>query len=232
MDSTFYIIDQDGRLGRANITRLDNAGTLLKNIAREAPVVLRNFPDEGYHFKASSTDLILAKKLDSIKLTTHFAPITLPDGTARITPVFYDNGMSIEQSMDFTPPSGHEFWFFVRFDQLQQPKDEFLAWHILDDNIYRPPFSNTYEDGRICMGNTYQRSLHQGSIRAKFDAALEWFQGAKSNSDLRPDAPPIPFLLWDPTSMEQDNRGFASANTRNWLRPRSLSGYTFDGFFS
>jgi hypothetical protein len=225
-----YIIRPDGQLCHAALREVSNGADILRALARSEPVVFSNFPEQGYRFKAQPGKVVLARRLDRIKLNTWFAPITLPDGTARITPVFYDNGMAIRQNLEFTPPQGHEFWFLCPFainsnTGLHGMSDApHMAWRIVGDNIYRPPFSNTYDDGKICMGRNWALPT-EGSLVAQFEAAEDWFQSAESNSDLRPHTAPIPLLLWDPTDMRIDYRGWDDIDTSVLS---SLSGWIYD----
>ena len=226
-----YFIKPDGTLCHAPLREVSNATEILRGIARAEPVVFPDFPSAGYRFKASTGSIVLAKKLERIQLNTWFAPITLPDGTARITPVFYDNGMAIRQNLEFTPPDGHEFWFLVPFEvRHSAPKvsdSPHMAWLHRGDNIYTPPFSNTYEDGKICMGHHWAPP-DQGTITEQFEAAVDWFQSTESNSDLQPHTAPIPLLLWNPATMEIDHRGWRNINMNCH---RSLSGWIYDGLF-
>lgn len=230
----FYIITPQGKLARAEISHASNGGEFLKRIARAQPVVLPDFPKPGYRFKATGNrEVIVGRKLDSIVLNTHFAPVTLPDGTPRITPVFYDNGISIKQTLDFIPPPGHEFWFFLNFSHDPDAEEylageSYMCWHHVGVEIYRPPFSNTYEDGRICMGYGWEPP-REGDILEKFESAVDWFQSAESNNDLRPSTPPTPLLMWDPATMKGDLRGFNQANIA--AVARGVSNFVFDGFF-
>ena len=230
----FYIITPQGHLARAEISHAANGGEFLKKIARAQPVVLHSFPKAGYRFKAGGNgEVIIGRKLDSILLNTHFAPITLPDGTPRITPVFYDTGISIKQTLEFIPPPGHEFWFFQTFSHDPEAVnyhagDSYMCWHHVGHNIHRPPFSNTYEDGRICMGYGWQPP-QEGDILEIFEAAVNWFQSAESNNDLRPSIPPVPLLMWDPTTMKGDYAGFTRQNITE--ASRVVSNFVFDGFF-
>jgi hypothetical protein len=223
---SLYIIRPDGKLCHAPLREVSNDADILRSLARSEPVVYRNYPAPGYRFKAGPDRAVLAKKLDRIKLNTWFAPITLPDGTARITPVFYDNGMAIRQNLEFTPPGGHEFWFLCPFDMGREQRMSdapHMAWFIPGDNIYRPPFSNTYDDGRICMGRNWISPT--GTLVEQFEAAVDWFQNAESNTDLRPHTPPIPLLLWDPATMAIDYRGWDNIDSD---MQRSLSGWIYD----
>lgn len=235
--NSFYLIDAtDGQLRRADLTAIGNANEMLRNIARSEPVLIRDFPAKGYTAKISSQHLVIGRKLESVRLKTHFAPITLPDGTARVHAVFYDNSMSIHQSLDFTPPPGHEMWFFARFDlevdgRLTMQREPYMCWHAVGDNIYRPPFSNTYDDGRICMGNTWRdehERVQRLPILEAFEAAVTWLQDANSNNDLRPVVNPIPLLLWTPgEELTPDYQGWEDYEDS----ARSVSNDIFDKFF-
>ena len=102
-----------------------------------------------------------------------------------------------------------------------------MAWLHRGDNIYTPPFSNTYEDGKICMGHHWA-APDQGTITEQFETAVNWFQSTESNSDLQPHTAPIPLLLWNPATMEIDHRGWRNINMNCH---RSLSGWIYDGLF-
>lgn len=229
----FYLITPEGDLCHADVTKLANGHELLRRVAKAEPVIYRNYPSAGYVFKASPGKITIGRKLEQIKLNTWFAPITLPTGESRITPVFYDNGMAVHQSLSFIPPDGNEFWFFMTFAMPDLQFDgagPFLCWHRKGDNIYRPPLSNTFDDGRICMGRTWSADPHTGKpVTTQLEAAIEFFQEAGSNTDLRPGTPPIPLLLWEPNSMAFDARGWEAENIQNYAR--SLSGWVYDGFF-
>ena len=233
----FYIITTDGELRYCSTSTITNANNILTNIARAEPVLLPNFPQTGYTTKAAPTELIIGKKLDFINVNTHFAPITLPSGGSRIHPVFYNNGISIHQTMAFTPPPGHEFWFFVKYAIYDggpvMQRDPYMCWHVIGDNIYRPPFSNTYEDGRICMGPSWDvvfaENKRKDTITA-FNVAVDFFQEANSNQDLTPPSRTIPLLMWNPAidGMPQDNQGFDGYSEI----ARSVSNHVFDKFFN
>ena len=237
--NSFYLIDAtDGQLRRADLTTIGNANEMLRNIARSEPVVIRDFPARGYTAKISQSQVVIGRKMQSVRLNTHFAPITLPDGTAKVHPVFYNNGISIHQSLDFTPPPGHEMWFFANFDLdpdgcLVMQREPFMCWHAVGDNIYRPPFSNTYEDGRICMGNEW-RSEH-GRVKTfppleAMEAAVTWIQTTDSINDLRPAVNPIPLLLWTPgEELTPDYQGWQGNGYR--VSALSASNDIFDKFF-
>jgi hypothetical protein len=237
--NSFYLIDAtDGQLRRADLTPIANANEMLRNIARSEPVLIRDFPAKGYAAKISSQQLVLGRKLDSVRLNTHFAPITLPDGTARVHAVFYDNRISIHQSLDFTPPPGHEMWFFTIFDidvtgRLFMQREPFMCWYVVGENIYRPPFSNTYEDGRICMGDGWRAEHSRVAtlpMQEAFEAAVTWLQTTNSVNDLRPSVNPIPLLLWTPgEELTPDYQGWEDHRYRD--NARTVSNDIFDKFF-
>lgn len=240
--NSFYLITEDGLLQRANLSTISNASEVLRHVAKSEPIVAYNYPAPNYHTKLSDKRMVIARKLDSVNLHTYFAPITLPSGESRIHPVFYDNGMAIKQNRKFVPPPGHEIWFFMSFDLGRTHSDKsapstdgvYMCWHIPRDNIYRPPFSNTYPDGRICMGHNWSGTIldfyedDDYSPMAAFEKAVNWFMESECNGDLRPNQAPIPLCLWNPATEEQDYSGFA--------RPRDtmsvVSCHIFEKFFS
>lgn len=233
----FFIINETGALLRANITQIDDADRVLKSIAQSAPVVLHSFVAPGVSLKATTNQVVLGKRLEHVKLDTWFAPRTLTDGRVRIVPVFNDTGNAVQSTQTFVPPSGHEVWFFQSFERrddgvyLSSGSSSFLAWYRIGDNIYRTPFSNTFDDGRICMGNNWRGLDASLPPVDQLNAAVDWFQSASSNADLRPATAPIPLLMWDPVSLEQDNSGITDG-TNFSMTMRGLSSWVFDGFFT
>ena len=231
----FFILDNKGDIYKTDFLKVQNVDALLKNIAQTQPTVLHDLLEPGIHVKVGSSELVLAKKLDHVNLTTWFAPVTLPGGESRITPVFYDNGVAVKQRLAFAPPEGHEVWFFQRFAphgaRVTSTGGAYLAWHHVGVNIYRGPFGNAFEDGRVCMGGNWMPK-QDGSILERFKDSINWFQNAESNTDLLVPVPPVPLLLWDPANeMAPDHRGIT--DTPNLLSvARVVSNGVFEGFFS
>ena len=231
--NNFFILDDKGSILKASLARVADADSLLKTIAQTRPVVLRDLLEPGIHLRVSSSELVLAKRLDTVNLTTWFAPVTLPTGQSRVTPVFHNNGVAVKQTLAFAPPPGHEVWFFQRFGARgygTTNSDVFLAWHHVGVDIYRGPFGNVFDDGRICMGNAWVPKS-DGILADRFKDSIQWFQNAEANSDLQAATAPVPLLLWDPANeMACDHQGITDAS--NFLScSRVVSNGVFEGFF-
>ena len=233
--NNFFILDDKGSILKASLARVADADSLLKNIAQTRPVVLKGLLEPGIHVKVTSAELVLARKLEHVNLTTWFAPVTLPTGESRVTPVFHDNGVAVKQTLAFTPPEGHEVWFFQRFgahgSRSSDNQSAYLAWHHAGMNLYRGPFGNVFDDGRICMGHNWLPKS-DGSLADRFKDSVDWFQNAEANSDLRAPTAPIPLLLWDPANgMAPDHRGILDVPNFDSVA-RVVSNGIFDGFFN
>ena len=63
-----------------------------------------------------------------------------------------------------------------------------LLWAVNNEpGCWRLPLSNTYEDGRICMGREMERGIFANTIPELFSKALSIFGSSEWNSDLMPD---------------------------------------------
>lgn len=183
---TFLQLTEQG-IYRYRPERVVDPEALLKAIGGAACMVTHNIADlngnpVGMQIRGSGA-ITYGVTIPSVSLTTWFAPATDTDGVTYITPVYKETTLSVKQTRVWNAPSDFRLWFFYGEGGDNDKRAYIVMQHLTTRRCYKPPFSNIFDDSRICMGGSWNPPDSPSGVE-KLRQALAHFQTAESNNDL------------------------------------------------
>lgn len=134
--------------------------------------------DKPVSFLVSKAEFVAITYLDKIPFNTWYMP-----GNNRFVPVFLKSPGAVLIKDDWIPPSEIRLCFALAMRPMgYDPLNAFLfaEWN---KELYRLPYPNVYENGKICMGGTWQGQTGNGPA-ANLLHAIQHFYATQINSDL------------------------------------------------
>lgn len=139
-------------------------------------------------------------ELKEIALNTYFLPYSGAvfgdqDNWPAMKASFRNTDDSIKKTINWTPPEYMKLFFVSSFLELsEEPVINYLLCKI-DDELYRPPFPNVYDDSRVCMGYDFEDKWQSDTKIERHQKAYNFFQETNWNEDLLSDQ--CQFLLFN-----------------------------------
>ena len=159
----------------------------------EIPSIVIKNPIDGVSaiaLGAKGNSLYLATELPYLTFNTWYkagSPIINGENVPNLVPVWTEREGAIKMSLDWYPPKYMSLIFISAFRPAQANAWEYydtLLVAKIGDQIHRPPIPNIYSDGRICMGNHFERPTQETPIFEAFEYAVNDFTESEYNSDL------------------------------------------------
>lgn len=165
LPSNFLVVNHEG-IFRCTTSFEEVVGMdqLLARHAQHKLIVLRNIAAHPFgpvhlavHTRNELPILILEAKHGFMRLLTQYHPVRR-DGDSWISPRFFENDSSFEMecAFDFTVWSTAGFRMFFAINLFE---NNLAMWTTYNNQNYRVPFGNVFEDGRICMGGGLEDHL-------------------------------------------------------------------------
>lgn len=174
------------------IVDLGSQDAMLATLVDQAPVMLPKFMPFGngfMHLLITKTQIFMATELDSLPFSSWFE-ICLED-TTKIQPAFIQTSPTIKLTDPWKPsPTLGKIIFGVQFNRYAavQPKASLcFLFQYLNKELFSLPYSNVYENGRICMGPIWDREVANRSpldLMSQFIHAHTSFHTTEMNSHL------------------------------------------------
>lgn len=141
------------------------------------------------HGRVEGRSIILAQHIPSLLLTTHYKPRAGSDPC--LTPEFGQKDETISLTKpEWKPPASARLWFITHATMRSSVTCYLVFTRSDKPGIWKLPLPNTYDDGKLCMGDAFEEALH-GLRSAPNDtelglhaAALEHFRNTAWNGDL------------------------------------------------
>ncbi len=219
MTNHFFIIKKDGIYSRTETEEyIGPQSSLLETLAKRTPMVIPGIA-AGISVAVTTEGMALAGRLEPNKLmlSTHFRPITDTKENVFLVPVWaaQKTPASAEHKLEWIPPDGMVLWFVTAWECKDAdptghtPKCYLLARDAQDMRYtYLLPMPNLYEDGRICMGDSFRPS---GNVPGKqYDIAVKSFMSTDWNNHL------IGNAVNSQEMFKFDGNGKQVAPTKNW----------------
>lgn len=190
--TTSEIILKDGQFMRRDTTEysLGQQDAILQQLVDQQPIMLpyfMPFGDQKLHLLISKTSIVVATELKQLPFKTWWK--LLPGGKD-LTPTWTDTGLRGCVRIDdpwVMPANLGQLIFAVKFARgTGRPTPENgLLYVYRNKELFHLPYPNNYEDGRICMGDEWDRNRATGKdLVSDFLHAHTSFHSTIANSHL------------------------------------------------
>lgn len=187
------IILRDGNFYRRHTSELllGSQENILTSLTEQAPVMLPRFfrfNDSPVHLLIHKTSLAVSIELPRLPFQANWIPDPNATGRLKLHWGSVDRGVIVLNDPWVVPsPDFGRLVFSVIFDRqstiLSPGRTSLLLYR--GGELYRLPYPNIFEDGRICMGNEWEAKKTTGNgVMGDFIHAHTSFHTTRMNSDL------------------------------------------------
>lgn len=193
------ILLREGRFIRRQMHEEDLGSQehILSLLAQDTRVMLKNvfvFNDRPVHILASTNSLAMVTEITSLPFKTYFEP-SADDPCNMLEPCFHPAPGSIQIDDPWIVPADFgKPLFVVSFARdAYSPTHRFVVAHaylflLRNKELFRLIYPNVFDDGRICMGNTWDMDRTPAKdVFSNFIHAYNSFQTSAMNDHLTRD---------------------------------------------
>jgi hypothetical protein len=191
MPDTTQIVLKDGNFIRQTITEeiLGSQEHVLAACSTTAGIYIKNampYGNKQLDLIVSRREIVAIVELDKLPFKTYFE--LLDSDPTILVPVLLPHRGTIMIDDPWKPGDVGKLIFALKFtrndDGVNLPNNCYF-WIVADGELRKLPYPNTYEDGRICMGNEWQASANKGGVVPSMIHAVDTFFSTAMNKDLQ-----------------------------------------------